>query len=134
MMVGKNSGPYVRSMQKWWMRDPFFKAYMVREVTAVFVAAYALVLLVGLICLGQGEAAWNGWLSALRSPASLLFHAITFVAFVYHTWSWFRIMPKTMPPIFVGTKRLPAAAITGAGLAAALVACAAMIVFVRVMQ
>lgn len=128
------SGPYVRSMQKWWMRDPFFKAYMVREATAVFVAAYALVLLVGLVRLAQGEAAWNGWLAAMQSPASVLFHAVTFAAFVYHTWSWFRIMPKTMPPVFVGTKRLPPAAITGAGLAAALVACAALVLFVRVTQ
>lgn len=128
------SGPYVRSMRKWWMRDPFFKAYMVREATAVFVAAYALVLLVGLVRLAQGEAAWNGWLAAMQSPASLVFHAVTLAAFVYHTWSWFRIMPKTMPPVFVGTKRLPPAAITGAGLAAALVACAALVLCVRVTQ
>ena len=113
---------YVRSMQKWWMRDPFFKAYMAREITALFVAAYALVLLVGLARLAQGEAAWNGWLAAMKSPASVLFHAITFAAFVYHTWSWFRIMPKTLPNIAIGGRRVSPLAITAAGLVAALVA------------
>jgi fumarate reductase subunit D len=36
--------------------------------------------------------------------------------FVYHTWSWFNIMPKTMPALFAGGKRVPPAVITGAGL------------------
>ena len=126
--------PYVRSMDGWWRRDAYFIRYMAREVTAVFVAAYAAVLLVGLVRLGQGEAAFNAWLQALKSPLSLLFHLILLATFIYHTWSWFRIMPKTMPLIFVGTRRVPAAAITGAGLAAAFAACVAVFVFVRVMQ
>ena len=116
------TGAYVRSMKNWWLRDPFFKAYMVREATAVFVAAYALVLLVGLVRLAQGEVAWNQWLAALKSPTSLLFHTLLLAAFVYHTWSWFRIMPKPMPLIFVGGQPVPPAAITGARLAASALA------------
>jgi fumarate reductase subunit C len=111
--------PYVRSMDSWWTRDPFFIAYMAREATALVVAAYALVLLVGLVRLSQGEAAWTGWLTALQSPWSVAVHIFILACFAYHTWSWFRIMPKTMPAIFVGGKALPAAAITAAGLAAA---------------
>lgn len=126
--------PYVRSMRKWWMRDPFFVVYMAREATAVFVAAYALVLLVGLVRLSQGEAAWNGWLDALKSPGSLVFHAAVLATFVYHTWSWFRIMPKTMPLIFLGESRLPPGFITAIGLAAAVAACVAVFVFARAMQ
>jgi fumarate reductase subunit C len=122
---------YVRPMKNWWMRDAFFQAYMVREATALFVAAYALVLLVGLARLAQGEAAWNGWLATMRSPIAVAFHAVTLSAFAYHTWSWFRIMPKTMPALFVGDKRVPGAVITGAGLAAALVVSIAIVCFVR---
>ncbi len=129
-----SSRPYMRSMRGWWMRDSFFVVYMAREATAVFVAAYALVLLAGLVRLSQGEAAWNGWLEALRSPFSLVFHAAVLATFVYHTWSWFRIMPKTMPLIFIGSRRLAPALITGIGLLAAIVACAAVLAFVKVMQ
>jgi len=128
---GRTTGAYVRSMKQWWMRDPFFIDYMVREATALFVAAYALVLLVGLVRLAQGEAAWNGWLAALKTPASLLFHVLLLGAFTYHTWSWFSIMPKTMPLLFAGGKRVPPAAITGTGLVAALAACAAVFLCVR---
>ncbi len=129
-----SSRPYVRSMRGWWTRDSFFMVYMAREATAVFVAAYAIVLLVGLVRLSQGEAAWNGWLESMKRPGSLVFHAAVLATFVYHTWSWFRIMPKTMPLIFVGGRKLAPAVITGAGLAAAVVACLAVLAFVRVMS
>ena len=59
--------PYVRPMQGWWRRDPFFVRYMSREATACRRAVYAVILLVGVMRLAQGEAAWNGWLAALRN-------------------------------------------------------------------
>jgi fumarate reductase subunit C len=121
-----NRRPYVRSMNNWWLRDSYYVAYMAREVTALFVAAYAVVLLVGLLRLSQGEAAWNGWLQALKSPLSLAFHLVMLATFIYHTWSWFKIMPKTMPMLFIAGKRVQQETITGAGLAAAVVACLAV--------
>jgi fumarate reductase subunit C len=117
-------------MDGWWRRDPFFVRYMIREATAVFVAVYALVLLFGLVRLSQGEIAYEAWLEALRSPLSIGFHVILLVAFVYHTWSWFDIMPKTMPMIFVGGKRIQPATITNAGLVVAAACCALFLLIV----
>jgi fumarate reductase subunit C len=114
--------PYVRPMAGWWRRDRFFVVYMVREVTAVIVALYAIVLLVGVLRLSQGEAAWQGWLEALRSPLSILFHVVLLAGMIYHAISWFQIMPKTMPMLFVGGKRVTASTITNAGFAAAVLA------------
>lgn len=116
--------PYVRPMRRWWTRDPFFMRYMVREATAVAVAAYAVVLAVGLIRLAQGEAAWNGWLNALQTPWSMALHLVLLVAFAVHAKSWFEIMPKTMPFIDIGGRRLAASTITRAGWAAAVAASA----------
>ncbi|AKU10353.1 fumarate reductase, subunit C [Azoarcus sp. CIB] len=113
--------PYVRPMAGWWRRNPFFVEYMVHEATALFVAAYALVLLVGLLRLAQGEAAWNGWLEALRSPVALVFHVALLAAFAYHCWTWFRIMPKTMPPLVIRGKRVAPGVITACGVAATVV-------------
>ena len=112
-------GPYVRPMHGWWRRDPFFVRYMVRETTAIAVLVYAVVLTVGVVRLAQGEAAWNGWLAALRSPASVLLHVVLLIAMVVHTKSWFEIMPKTLPMIVVGGRRLAASTITRSGWAAA---------------
>lgn len=110
--------PYVRPMAGWWRKNPFFIEYMIHEGTALFVAAYALVLLAGLVCLAAGEASWNGWLSTLRHPLAILFHLVVLAMISYHSWTWFRIMPKTMPPVVLGGRKLSAAAITGGGLVA----------------
>lgn len=114
--------PYVRPMAGWWRRDPYFMRYMVREATALAVALYAIVLLAGVLCLAQGEAAWNGWLQAMRSPLSIGLHVVMLAAMIYHTLSWFQIMPKTLPMMFIGGQRVAAQTITRTGLAAAVLA------------
>lgn len=120
--------PYRRPMQGWWQRDPFFVRYMVREVTALAVLVYAVVLCVGLVRLAQGEAAWNGWLAALRSPASLLLHAVLLIAMVVHAKSWFEIMPKTMPLVRADGSHISPTLIRRGGWAAVAVASLALLV------
>ncbi len=112
--------PYKRPMAGWWRRNPYFIEYMVHEVTAIFVALYALILLVSIVQLASGEAAWNQWAAVLRRPGSVMLHVGILIAFLYHTWTWFNIMPRTLPPIMIGGKRLAAKTITVAGLATAL--------------
>ena len=114
--------PYVRPMTRWWQRDPYFVRYMWREGTALAVAAYALILMMGVLRLAQGQAAFDGWLQALRSWPSIVFHLVLLAAMVLHAISWFEIMPKTMPMLFVGGHRVAAATVTRAGLAAAVAA------------
>lgn len=113
--------PYIRSMDGWWKRDPYFIRYLVMEATSILVAVYALILLVGLLRLSQGEAAYNGWLEALKSPLSLGLHVLILLVFIYHTWSWFKIMPKTLPTFYFRGEKVPQPLITWIGVAASLV-------------
>lgn len=125
---------YRRPMAGWWRRNPYFFWYMVREVTAVGVAVYALVLLAGVVCLARGEAAWNAWLAAMQSPVSVVLHVLLLAGMVCHAWSWFDIMPKTMPMLFVGGSRVAAGTITRAGLIAAVLAAAALFALAWVLR
>jgi fumarate reductase subunit C len=129
MSNGNAARGYVRPMRAWWKRDPFFVAYMARELTAFAVLAYSIVLAVGLVRLSQGEAAFNGWLAAVRSPLGWVVHAVFLVSFVVHSKSWFEIMPKTMPMMFVGGKRVPGSTITRTGFVLAIV-CTVALLFV----
>jgi fumarate reductase subunit C len=119
--------PYVRSMDGWWKKNPFYVEYMIHESTAFFVVAYAVTLLVGLVRLGQGEAAWNGWLEAMKSPQAIVFHAVLLVAIAYHAFTWFKLFPLTMPPIVVNGKRLEPNVVVGSGWTAAVVAALALL-------
>ena len=114
--------PYMRPMAGWWRKNPYFVEYMVHEGTAFFVALYAVILLTGIMRLAEGIAAWDAWVAWLESPLSLAIHGVLLIAFLYHTWTWFNIMPRTLPPIIVGGKRLSATTITRAGLASACLA------------
>lgn len=104
---------YVRPMRGWWLRNPYFVRYMLREASALCLTAYALSLLVGLWRLRQGPAAYEAWRAALATPPAIALHALALGFVLYHAWTWFRVMPKTLPPL-----PLPARAITAAGMTA----------------
>lgn len=104
--------PYVRPMDGWWLKNPYYIRYMVRESTALFVAAYALYLLCGLARLASGAAAWQGWLQELSSPGAIVFHVIAMAAALYHTVTWFKVSPKVTPQLYIGKNRISDKAIS----------------------
>ncbi len=110
---------FKRPMTGWWRRDPFFVRYMWREATALGALAYAVVLTIGVLRLAQGQAAWDGWLEALRSPLAIAFHIVLLVGMVYHAVTWFEVMPKTLPPLYWRGVRVRDAVLMRAGLLAA---------------
>jgi fumarate reductase subunit C len=57
-------------------------------------------------------------------------HLLILAAFLYHTWTWFNIMPRTLPPIIVNGTRVNATIITRSGLAAAALSSTAIFVVV----
>lgn len=81
----------------WFFRHPRYMRYMAREVTCIFVGAYCLMLVVGLQRLAAGQAAYEAFLQALRSPVSIAFHVLALVASVYHAATWFNASQKAMP-------------------------------------
>jgi fumarate reductase subunit C len=105
---------YVRPSAGWWHTNPYFVRYMIREGSAVLLTAYALVLLVGLYRLAQGEAAFEAWRAGLSSPLAIVLHLVAVAVVGYHSVTWFQVMPKTAPQLPVDPRL-----ITGAGLAAA---------------
>lgn len=121
---------YRRPMTGWWLKNPFFVWYMIRELSAVLLSIYAAILLVGVFRLSQGEAAFDAWRAALATPGSIVFHAIAVLFVVYHTWTWFKVMPKTAPMLRVAGRRVPDGLITVAGLMAAVVLSAALFCWV----
>ncbi len=107
--------PYMRDVPKtsWYLRQGRYLRYMGREVTCVFVGAYALFLLVAIKRLSEGQAAYEAFLEGLRSPAGILFQLVTLVFALYHASSWFNLTPKAMP-VQRGEEFVPGGVIVGA--------------------
>ena len=122
---------YVRPMQGWWRKNPYFVRYMIREASSVLLATYAVILLVGLLRLSQGEAAYDGWRAALAHPLSIVFHWLALLTVGYHAYTWWKVAPKTAPDIRIGGRAIPEMLITGGGLLATLGTSVLVYVIVR---
>ncbi len=104
--------PYRRPMPpNWWAHAPY-RAYTARELSGVAVAIYAAVLFAGLISLWRGPDSYDAYLRFLRSPVSLLLHALLLAAVLYHVVTWFQTLPKTMPKLILDGKQVPPQKIT----------------------
>lgn len=110
---------YQRPMAGWWRRNPYYLWYMLREASCVFITGYALVLLTGLLRLYQGKSQFDAWGESLASPWALTFHAAALLLVLYHAWTWFKVMPKTLPFIRLGDFRVPDRMIIAAGVSGA---------------
>jgi len=107
--------PYIRELSRtgWWLKSPRYIRYMLREMSAAFIGAYVLVLIVGLLRLSQGEAAYQAYLAHATQPAGLVFATFAMLFAVYHTYTWFQVTPKAMPLMFAG-KKVPGVIIVAA--------------------
>lgn len=107
--------PYVRPARRysWWLSQPRYIRYMLREISSAFIGAYMLLLIVGLARLGQGREAYEGFLAAVLSPAGITFSVLTFAFAVYHSITWFSVTPKAMP-LRLGGKAVAPMIIVGA--------------------
>ena len=72
--------PYKRELQKaWWLRQPRYVRYMMREMSAFFIGVYVLILIIALSQLAQGEAAYNAFLAIATGPAETGFAFVTLI-------------------------------------------------------
>ena len=106
--------PYVRKVERsWWLQHPRYVAYMIRELTSLFVGLYCALLAVGLVRLSQGHAAWDGFVAAFSSPLGVAFQMACLVFAIYHSVTWFALTPKAMPLMMKG-EPVPGIVIVGA--------------------
>jgi succinate dehydrogenase subunit C len=123
--------PYQRPIDKyWWAKSPYL-GYTLREATGIAVALYALVLLAGVTCLATSENAYRAWLGFLASRWSIAFHALILIGMLFHVWTWFGIMPKTMPRLVIGGRYIEPRLITAAGIAIASLASLLLLLIIR---
>lgn len=90
--------PYVRPMKRnWFMDHPYYRQYMVRELTSVFDGLYCINLFFGLCQLKNGAEAWQGWLDFQAHPLMILFTVVTLGMTMLHVTTYFDMTPRVMP-------------------------------------
>jgi fumarate reductase subunit C len=104
----------------WWLKNPSYALFVLRELTSVFVAFFALVYLWQLYAIVQGPEAYGQFLARLRTPLFLVVNMVAFLLVLFHAITWLNLTPKAMV-VRVRGKRVPDWVILGVNYAAWLV-------------
>ncbi len=81
----------------WWLRNPRYLGFQLREFGGVISALYGLILLNLLRQLRAGEAAYSSFLQDLRTPPLLYVNVVMFALVMWHAITWFMLIGKAQP-------------------------------------
>ncbi len=110
------SKEYIRPMRAmWWLHNTQLKLFMLRELTSVFVAGYAVFLIVLIAKFNTRTPVPLGvdpFGDTLRCPAALVFQLIALPFVIFHSVTWFNLTPKAIV-LFRGEERVSPLVIAG---------------------
>jgi len=104
----------------WWLQNRTYTGFVLRELTSVFVAFFALVYLWQLRALAQGPEAYAQFLALLKTPLFLVLDGVAFLFILFHSITWFNLAPKAVVVRLKG-RRVPDWVVVGLNYAAWLV-------------
>jgi fumarate reductase subunit C len=106
-----SSGPYRAQMSRlWWLSRASYVAFVLREVSCVFVAWSVLFLLLLVRAVGNGSDGYSDFLGWADTPWVVALNVIALGFIVYHAVTWFRLTPAAVAVRLMG-RRLPSIAI-----------------------
>ncbi|MGD2062286.1 MAG: hypothetical protein PVF51_01750 [Nitrospirota bacterium] len=101
----------------WWTKKRNYRLFMLREVSAVFVAIFLLGYLGRLAALSHGEAAYYNYMHGVGGFFGVIWNCLALVTVCYHAWTWFETS-GVVAQVRIGGKLLSGATIVRANQAA----------------
>ena len=107
----------------WWLRRASYFAFILRELSSIFVGWFAVYLLLLVRAVGQGASSYEAFLDWSGRPGVLALNFVSLLFIVYHAITWFNLAPKAMV-VRVGNTRVPGLLIAGSNYLACAIASA----------
>ena len=124
--------PYPRQHSKaWFLKRWPYRLFVLRELSAVFLAVYMVLLLVLVMKVHDGKHQFSAFAGTLKSTGWIIFTIVAFVFAQLHTATWFQAVPKALP-LRRGENRVSPQLLIAAHYVAMLVASAALLIIVLV--
>ena len=101
----------------WWLGRRSYLAFILREVSSVFVAWAVVLLLLLVVAVSGGEESYRQFLNWAGRPWVVLLNLVALVFVAYHAVTWFNLAPQAMVVRMRG-KRVPGVWIAAANYAA----------------
>ena len=110
----------------WWLEKFSYGKFITRELTSLAVGYAALLLMLQVWVLSQGQATYQRFLDFLESTPVQIFHGLALVFLLFHSVTWFNLAPKALV-LRLGRWRIPDGMVLGGHYAAWLLATALVI-------
>lgn len=104
----------------WWLWQPAYLKFILRELSSVPVAYFVVLILLQLRALTQGPDAYAAFQACLQTPVAIVLNVISFFFVLFHTITWFNLAPRAIV-VRVRGKRMPDRLIAGSNYVAWLV-------------
>ena len=96
----------------WWLGRRSYLAFIVRELSSIFVGWFAVYLLLLVRAVSRGETRYQEFLAWSGTPVVLTLNIVSLFFIVYHAITWFNLAPKAMV-LRMGGTRVPGFLIAG---------------------
>jgi fumarate reductase subunit C len=115
-----------RTSTYWWLMRGSYLAFILRELSSVFVAWFVVFLLLLVRAISRGESAYLEFLAWSATPVMLILNLVSLLFVVFHAMTWFNLAPKAMvvrmgqsdvPPLMIAASNYAAWVVVSALLA-----------------
>ena len=90
----------------WWLEKPVYFAFILRESTCLFVAWFAIYLLLLTNALVEGPAAYQQFMAWSAAPWMIVLNVVSFALLVFHAITFFDAAPQALV-VHLGGARVP---------------------------
>ena len=90
----------------WWLERRSYFAFILRELSSIFVAWSVVYLLALVRAVSRGDSDYQQFMQGSGRPAILVLNVIALGFVVYHAVTWFNLAPQAMVAR-LGGKRVP---------------------------
>ena len=97
----------------WWTENPRYVLFVLRELSACFIALFAVGTIFQVGAIRAGEASWNGFLATMKHPGMIVLSVLVLGFALLHSITWFNLAGKVLV-IQQGEKRVPGEVVAGA--------------------
>jgi len=87
----------------WYLERWHYLRFMVRELSCVFVAYFAVVMLVQIWAISGGATRYAHFQTWMHNPGILILNAISFLVIAFHAVTWFALVPRVFVRQLMGS-------------------------------
>ena len=115
-----------RTSTYWWLKRWSYLAFILRELSSIFVAWFVIYVLLLVRAVSHGAGSYQRFLAWSGKPVVLLLNLVTLGFVLFHAITWFNLAPQAMVVHALG-KRVPGRWLTAANYLAWAVASALVV-------